>query len=159
DAKAYYELVGVKADRLMTKGGTVKLGGSSAVVVKDGARIDMSGGSVRYEAGMVRSTRLVDQYGHIVDIADADPNRNYVAIAGGFTRSSSRWGIVETWANPYIKSGARYVSEYTEGRDAGVLRITTNALAFDGKLIGNVYAGPQQIADGKEGTGSSGVEA
>ncbi len=170
DAKAYYELVGVKADQLMTKGGSVRIGaasygnsdptntGNASVIIRDGATIDVSGGWVRYQGGTVRSTQLVDQYGHIVDIADADPNRTYVALASGFTRSSDRWGIVQTWANPFNKSGLRYVPEYTEGRDAGVLRIVTNALAFDGTLMGNAYAGVQQIADGKEGTGSSSIE-
>ncbi len=169
DAKAYYELVGVRADQLMSKGGTVRIGaasygndprntGNASVIIREGATIDVSGGWVTYQGGVVRSTQLVDQYGHIVDIADADPNRTYVAIASGFTRSSDRWGIVETWANPFNKSGLHYVPEYTEGRDAGVLRIVTNALAFDGDLIGNAYAGSQQIADGKQGTGSSGIE-
>jgi filamentous hemagglutinin family protein len=169
DAKAYYQLVGVGADRLMTKGGTVKIGtasyenivnggtGNSSVFVRDGATIDISGGWVNYEGGMIRTTKLVDSLGHVVDISEADPNRTYVAIASGFTRSSPRWGRSETWANPLARADSYYAGGYNEGRDAGVLSIATRSLAFDGKLLAQAYAGVRQISDSIEATGSSGI--
>lgn len=167
DAKAYYQLVAVGADRLMTKGGTVRIGTAtvqptsgtpnSSIIVRDGAVIDISGGSVRYEGGMVRTTQLVDNLGNVVDISEANPNATYVAIANGFTRSSPRWGRTETWSNPFARLKGYYVGEYDEGRDAGVLALEASSLAFDGKLFAQAYAGIRQITDGVTGTGSTSI--
>ena len=164
DAKAYYQLVGLSADRLMLAGGNVSFGPKSgnpqaynvpSVVVGQGATINMSGGWATYQAGTIRTTRLIDRFGHIVDIGDADPNGVYVGIAGGWSRHSARWGITETWTNPFMRMNGRYIPEYTEGRDAGTLRATASALVLDGTLYAQAYAGSRQLADSQTGTGTS----
>jgi len=134
DATAYYQLVGVGVDRLMTKGGSVTLGvgvdnrfftaptnNPNTVVVRQGAVIDVSGGWVSYEAGFVRSTQLIDSTGHVVDISQADPNANYIGIANGWMRDHAHWGLVDTWTSSLSRGGGRWVPGYNEGRDAGVL--------------------------------------
>ncbi|WP_454618595.1 filamentous haemagglutinin family protein [Bradyrhizobium cenepequi] len=171
DATAYYQLVGLSADRLMTKGGNVTFGPQSgdlkpgvlqpynapSVIVREGVVINMAGGWTTYQAGTIRTTKLIDQFGHVVDIGDADPNGVYVGIYGGWTRHHARWGITETWTNPLMRMD-RYVPEYTEGRDAGTLRVTGNALVLDGTLLAQAYAGSHQLADSQEGTGTSTVD-
>ncbi len=169
DANAYYQLVGVSADRLMTKGGNVSFGPSPStlaqgalqytpsVVVRDGAVINTSGGWATYQAGTIRSTRLVDRFGHVVDIGDADPNGVYVGVHnGGYTVNHARWGIVEIFSSSLRKDG-RYVPEYTEGRDAGTLSAASVALLFDGVLNSQVYPGLRQRTASKTGTGKSAV--
>jgi filamentous hemagglutinin family protein len=165
DAAAYYQLVGVGADRLMTEGGNVRFGSKSgvlttynspAVVVREGAVIDMSGGWVRYQAGNIRETNLVTRDGRIVPIGAANPDEVYVGIAGGFTRSNARWGVTQTWANP-LKKDSHYEVEFTEGRDAGVLRAAANALVLDGTLHAQAYAGTRQLANAQTGTGKPSI--
>ncbi len=97
DATSYYQQVGVSVEELMTKGGNVSLGvsqfsGSGVatnapnVIVKSGAVIDVSGGWVTYQAGMVRTTKLIDSFGNIVDIGQADPNTLYLGVFNGLHR-------------------------------------------------------------------------
>ncbi|HWV51692.1 filamentous haemagglutinin family protein [Pseudorhodoplanes sp.] len=169
DATAYYQLVGVGVDRLMTKGGSVTLGVGyastyvpgtstgypSTVVVREGAVIDMSGGWLSYEAGFVRSTQLITATGHVVDISRADPNETYIGIANGWTRDHAHWGKVDTWSSTLGRTGGRWVQGYNEGRDAGIMQIATTALVLDGTFHARAYAGENQIAAGKAGTGKS----
>ncbi|MCK9913008.1 filamentous hemagglutinin family protein [Microbacteriaceae bacterium K1510] len=165
DATAYYQLMGVSAERLMTKGGNVSFGpkgaiqdyNSPAVIIRDGAVIDMSGGWVTYEAGRIRETRLVTASGGIVPISKASPYEVYVGIYNGWTRSSARWGISETWTNP-LKQGWRYEAEYTEGRDAGALLVSGHAVVLDGIVRGDAYAGRKQRQDSKTGSGTSTID-
>src|SRR5262249_19734093 len=108
-----------------------------------------------YEAGMVRSTKLIDNRGNIVDIANADPNGIYVGIYNGWIRDHARWGIKESWINPLRRGSGHYVPGYREGRDAGIMQIATKALVRDGTFYAKAYAGGRQTAAGKAGTGKS----
>ncbi|PPQ28430.1 hypothetical protein CCR94_17890, partial [Rhodoblastus sphagnicola] len=167
-AAAYYEAVGVTAAQLMTKGGNVALGtnggvysgttnGSASVTVKPGALIDVSGGWVTYEAGLVTTTKLLTSTGLIVDIGGADLSNTYVAIASsGFTRNHAHWGVTETWAN-LLRGDGRYEAAYAEGRDAGSLTVKSAQASIDGVLNGEVYPGVRQIAKGEAGSGKTSV--
>lgn len=155
DATAYYQLTGLSADRLMTKGGNVLLNAPKTYLWA-GSVIDMSGGWTHYQAGTIRTTQLVDQFGRIVDIGDADPNAVYVGIAGGFTRNHAHWGVIETWFDPR-SSGSRYVEAFTEGRDAGAMTVSASALVLDPIVLADSYAGSRQRADSKAGTAVSSV--
>ncbi|RJF86535.1 hypothetical protein D3874_05455 [Oleomonas cavernae] len=165
DAASYYAQVGVGVAELMTKGGTVTLGaqgfagtGTAAlapdVTVGAGAAIDISGGWVRYQAGQVRTTQLVTSDGHIVDIAHADPNIAYAGLFTGYTLNHGRWGVTESWVSPLTGNG-RYVAEYTEGRDAGALTVKASAIAFEGDLFADAFAGDRQRLGGSVGTAAS----
>lgn len=165
DAASYYQQVGVSVGELMTRGGNVTLGVAAAgtgdatppdVTVKSGATIDISGGWVTYQAGMVQTTKLVDASGHIVDISNADPNDRFIGIYDGFNEIEPRWGVDENWASPLL-FGAHYVGAYSEGRDAGSLTLKSSAAVFDGTLIANSYPGARQTQDANAGTGTSDV--
>lgn len=169
DATAYYQLVGVGADRLMTKGGSVTLGVGggatfstpdsiahpSAVIFRDGGVIDISGGWLTYQAGMIRSTQLIDKNGHIVDISKANPNEVYVGIYNGWLRNHSRWGFSETWINPLGRTDSYWAAGYNEGRDAGIMQVAAPALVLDGVFHAQAFAGEKQLLAGISGTGKS----
>uniref|UniRef100_Q07KX9 Filamentous haemagglutinin family outer membrane protein n=1 Tax=Rhodopseudomonas palustris (strain BisA53) TaxID=316055 RepID=Q07KX9_RHOP5 len=165
-AAAYYEAVGVTAAQLMTKGGNVILGTNAgvtsaglapSVTVKPGATIDISGGWVTYEAGLVTTTMLLTSTGRIVDIGSADLSNSYVAIAsGGFTRDHARWGVTETWTN-VLRSGGHYEAAYAEGRDAGSLTAKSAQVLLNGVVNGQIYPGLRQIAKGEVGSGTSSI--
>lgn len=166
DAASYYAQVGVGVSELMTTGGTVVIGaqgfagtGDGAlagdVTVKAGAIIDVSGGWLRYAGGTVRTTRLVTADGKLVDIGDADPDTIYAGIYKGFTLDQGRWGSGGTWMSP-LSGTSRTVAEFTEGRDAGAVVLKASAIAFDGTLHGEAFAGDRQrlaaVAGSAEGT-------
>jgi filamentous hemagglutinin family protein len=167
EAASYAQQVGVSASELMTKGGNVVLGvasytptvaGQAApdITVKPGATIDVSGGWVTYEAGLVKTTRLIDANGEVVDISNANPNDTYIGIYTGYTASQPRWGVSQSYADP-VQTGDQYEAAYTEGRDAGSLTVKGSAAALDGTLYANAFAGTQQILGAQAGTAASSV--
>jgi filamentous hemagglutinin family protein len=167
EAESYYQQVGATVSERMTRGGNVTLGVASYspggalltapdVIIKSGASIDISGGWVKYEAGFVQTSRLVNAQGQVVDIAYADPNETYIGVYNGYTLSQPRWGVFDTFANPLL-NGVVYAGEYTEGRDAGSLTIKSSILALDGTIFADSFAGALQTFQGVRGTGTSGV--
>ncbi|HEY5237623.1 MAG TPA: filamentous hemagglutinin N-terminal domain-containing protein, partial [Rhizomicrobium sp.] len=166
-AESYAEQVGVTVQELMTTGGNVTLGVSSFspsqttapapdVTIKSGATIDLSGGWVTYQAGMVQTTQLVDAGGEVVDISNADPNDTFIGIYNGFVASQPRWGISQTFENPLF-SGTQYEAAYSEGRDAGSLTVKASAAVLDGTIYANAYPGPLQLINAQPGTAHSSV--
>lgn len=167
EAESYYRQVGVKADELMTRGGQVRfralsttlenLDGADAsdTIVQKGALIDISGGSVRYEGGQVRTTKFVGADGRIYDASEADPLRmTFVGFANGFTITHPRWGTSESYSSP-LRPDMQMAVAYSEGRDGGVLDLPGNVLAFAGSVKAGVVIGERQAADAQDGTGES----
>ncbi len=171
DAASYYALAGVGATELMTNGGNLTLGATtynatttagvtgpvsggaaSSVVVKSGAVINMSGGWVHYEAGTVRTTRLISASGRIVNIGQANPSDIYVGIANGFVVDHERWGVKEFYTSIFDRN-SRYESAYSEGRDAGSLTLKAAAAVLDASIHGDAYTGERQRANAKAGSG------
>ncbi len=162
EAASYFGQVGVTASELLTRGGNVTLGvgvfaqGSnisqlSDIIVKPGATIDISGGSVKYEGGLVKTTRLIAANGQIIDIGNADLNETYVGVVNNYTEEQPRFGLSQTFANPIV-SGDRLETEYSEGRDAGSLSISASSLVFDANLNAGAFAGVRQLATAVVGT-------
>ncbi|MFZ0269326.1 filamentous haemagglutinin family protein [Caulobacter sp.] len=162
-AASYAEQVGVTASELMTKGGNVSLGvvgkaqasGLSTapdVIVKRGAQIDISGGWVSYQAGMVRTSKLVDITGAVVDVGEADPDNVYIGLYSGFIESQPRFGLVRTFANPLLTS-ARYAAGYSEGRDAGSLTIKSSQPLLEGTIYADAFPGEAQKQTAQIGNG------
>ncbi len=129
---------------LTTDGGTVNLNAGSSVVVQSGAKIDVSGGWINYEGGMVETTRLVSN-GVIFDISQATPDRIYDGIyTGTSTVTSPKYGLSQTFTNPLTLSGAHFEPSYVQGANGGTISITAPAMALDGTLLGKTVAGPRQ---------------
>ncbi len=167
--------IGVTAAELMTRGGNI----SMAVAVVDtqvdsqaftyvtptnapkiniapDSVIDFSGGWVHFGDGIVRSSRLLTFDGRIVNIEDADPNDDFVAIGDGFTEVQSKFGISRTFANALLQGGRVEVG-YDEGRDAGTFSLLGSAINLDGSLHGNAFAGGRQASAAIRGTRVSSI--
>ena len=165
EAGSYYQNVGVTAAELLTRGGSVTLGGGRAIIgingsanlaggdvtIKPGATIDVSGGFVRYAAGPVQTSQLITRGGRIVDIGNADPNGDYVGLVNPFTVTNSRFGTTDQFPNATLQ-GITQSLEYTEGRDAGSLTIGAPSIALDGTVYAQAYAGTLQRSDAVRGT-------
>ncbi|QCI79941.1 hypothetical protein E6W36_11790 [Hankyongella ginsenosidimutans] len=147
EAGSFTQQVGVTSAELLTRGGTISLGTqvrtqvdertgailpqTSQLVIKAGASLDVSGGFVRYEAGLVQTSRLVTASGQIVDIGAADPNETYVSLLEPSVERQDRFGIQQRFTNP-LATGSRFVEEFIEGRDAGAILIQAQSAALDG---------------------------
>lgn len=145
DINAFAGLVMRDVGQLTSVGGTVEISAGESVVLQPGSKIDVSGGWVRYEGGLVNTTRLLSN-GQLLDIADATPDRIYDGIfTGTSTFVHAKYGITETFAMPLAPTGAHYENSYIHGMDAGSIAITAPAMALDGKLLGATTAGPRQM--------------
>ncbi|MCK9917202.1 filamentous hemagglutinin family protein [Microbacteriaceae bacterium K1510] len=158
DASGYVGQVGQSIEQLMTKGGSVMMSintsdARSDVFIREGAIINVAGGSVKFLSGMVPVTRLLGSNGAIYSMANADPNMTYLGVVGGFTRSNAHWGVTQTWSNPLIKN-VRYEPGYIEGHDAGGVTIDAINPWIDGTFYFGAPAGKRQIVSGLAPTGS-----
>ncbi|MDD5036495.1 MAG: filamentous hemagglutinin N-terminal domain-containing protein, partial [Methylococcaceae bacterium] len=117
------------------KGGKVALSSSGDVNVSQGSTIDVSGGSIQYQGGTVKTTWLGSQ-GNYYEISKADPNRHYDSIQ-----------------DP-VKS-SRYEAGYVQGADGGEMDIKANRLQLDGQLMGQTIDGLHQRESSQRAKGST----
>ncbi|MDP3294491.1 MAG: filamentous hemagglutinin N-terminal domain-containing protein [Nevskia sp.] len=139
---------------LLQNGGTLTLAGAE-VVTRAGSSQNLDGGYLHYLGGIIETTRLLAANGAVIDIADADPDLEYLGIAGRFDDQHPRWSVTNTYTNPLIAgTGARYESDYLKGGNAGTLNVFASVAAvLDGDLSAQAYAGRRQVANAKMPSG------
>lgn len=144
DATGFLNLIERNVGQLTTAGGSVNLQAGGSVVLNKGSIIDVSGGWVKYEGGMVKTTKV--RYGSgVINIEDATPDRLYGGVyTAQFTKTHAKWGVSKTYTNPLALNGGHYEEAYLHGADGGKLNITAPAMALDGTLAGLTVAGPRQ---------------
>lgn len=144
DASGFVGLVERSAGQLTTAGGTVDLQAGGSIVLSKDSTIDVSGGWVKHEGGLVKTTRLLYR-GGLIDIEDATPDRIYDGIyTAQFTKTHAKWGVSKTYTNPLAPTGERYEQAYYEGAAGGSLKLTAASMALDGKLAGATVIGQRQ---------------
>lgn len=126
-----------------SKGGDVSLTSEGDLIVRQGAVVDVSGGSVRYQEGYINTTKLLAQ-GKLVDIGDADPKVHYDAVLGQYSRTDHKWGVTQNWTMPGMQTQGVFEPGYVQGAAAGTINLKSSALRLDGELRGGVQAGPYQ---------------
>lgn len=130
-------------------GGEINLTSSGDVVINSGAQIDISGGSVDYQAGYISTTKLIDEYGRIVDISDADPDQRYVSVFGVVNEDHPKWGVYKVWNLLEQFTSAQFEAGYSQGMAAGRLNINAPYLAWNGQLIAGSGNGIYQRQPGE----------
>ncbi len=144
NAAGYVGLIERSAAELTTAGGTVTMNAGHSVVMHAGAKVDVSGGYVNFEGGMVKTTRIISD-GRIVDIANAMPDRPHTGLyEGTFTVTHAKYGVQRTFEHPLALSGEHFEPGYIEGKNAGFVNITAPAMVLDGELLGATVSGPRQ---------------
>ncbi|HEY8336681.1 MAG TPA: filamentous hemagglutinin family protein [Tardiphaga sp.] len=135
---------------LSTTGGSIVIKSSGSVIAREGSLLDVAGGSVRYQDGWITTTKLLGAEGRIYDIGAATPDRLYNGVAGSFSRWHQRINVTETWSSILDRNnGTRFEKGYTEGRNAGSIRIfAAEAIVLDGGYWAGVIAGERQAASG-----------
>lgn len=140
--------------QLMATGGSVNLQTdlnvtdsttpNRSVITQAGSVINVAGGNVTFLPGTVSTTKLLGADGRLYSMANADPNRVYLGIAGHFTVYHTHWGVTETWST----ATQIQVPGYTEGHDAGGVSITTVTPQLAGQMYFGSAEGERQIALG-----------
>ncbi|WP_244136084.1 MULTISPECIES: filamentous haemagglutinin family protein [unclassified Burkholderia] len=160
----YVNLIPRTVDQLLTNGGTITLSGNE-VMTATGSSMNLNGGYVHYDGGMVSTTRLVDANGAIVPIGQASPYDTYVGIAGQFTESHPRWGVTKSWYNPLQAGGIAvpgsivggvYEPDYIVGGNAGTLDVyATQSTVLDGEVSAQAFGGARQMQGNSLPTGGT----
>ncbi|WP_017775087.1 filamentous haemagglutinin family protein [Paraburkholderia kururiensis] len=151
----YVNLIPRTVDQLLTNGGTVTLSGNE-VMTATGSSINLNGGYVHYDGGMVNTTRLVDANGAIVPIGEANPYDTYLGIAGAFTEAHPRWQVTKTWYNPLQSGTGYYEPDFIVGGNAGTLDVyATQSLVLDGDISAQAFGGSKQTQGNSLPTGGT----
>lgn len=122
-------------DERLGTGGVINLTSSGAVIVNNEAVVDISGGSIDYQDGYISTTKLLTDYGKIVDISDADPNEHYASVFGVVKEVHEKWGVTKVWDTQAQFGQGRFEQGYTQGLAAGALNIVAPKLSWNGDLI------------------------
>ncbi|MDQ8731536.1 filamentous haemagglutinin family protein [Bradyrhizobium sp. LHD-71] len=139
DASGHIGLVRRGIGELTSIGGSITLSGYGDVVVRDGATLNVSGGTLDFTAGYGQVTRLLSN-GGMVSIGNARWGEAYYGIAGSFTRENDRWSVSETWTSP-LMSGRRYEAASTQGQAAGRVALNAPRVVLDGLVAAYVDPG------------------
>lgn len=143
DATGFIGLIQRGVDQLTTAGGTVKISSGGSVIMQKGSSIDVSGGFINYQGGMVNTSRVI-YGGRLIDIANATPDRVYQGLfTGTFNVTSSKWGVTKGYTMSLL-SGKHYEEGYVYGAAGGTINITAPSMALDGDLLGNTVNGTRQ---------------
>lgn len=129
----------------VAQGGTVQLGGAE-VVTRPGSLINLAGGTLDVQTGMIRQSWLRGVDGLLYRVDNAPGDLRYLGVYRGFEAEHARWGknTTETYASPFIAPGQRLENGYTVGRDAGRLIVSGPSVVLEGNVDTTVYQGPRQ---------------
>ncbi len=159
NASGYVDLIPRSIDQLLTNGGSITLSGGQ-VMTAAGSSLNLDGGFVHYLGGMISTTRVIDAYGHLESIGNADPNIPIIGVAGQFTVAHSRWdtatsNVDQIYSDPLL-SGGYYEPDYIVGGNAGTLSVFGSQVAvLDGAMSAQAFAGVKQIQAGVAPSGTS----
>jgi filamentous hemagglutinin len=127
--------------------GNINIQSADDIIFKQGAGLDVSGGSIRYESGSYTPTKLVSGM-KVYDIAGAPLSLAYDKILGTYTKTYERYGVRENYAGYYYGSSfaQTYMEGFARGGDAGAISLTAPVMILDGAINGGVTAGIYQTA-------------
>jgi len=138
------------ARQAATRGGVITtldaLNPAAEVVVKEGARLDFSGGGYNYADGTKLLSMLVSGT-RVYDLATASTSITYDTILGSQETTYTRYGITETYSGIAMGGGASLLNNspgYSVGSDAGSLTLAAKRVVLDGTIDGSVSRGVYQ---------------
>jgi filamentous hemagglutinin family protein len=132
------------AERLSV-GGSVSLIAQGGVVMRDTARIDLSGGQIRFSEAQVAPTMLMAEDGTMVDLNSAPADLVYVRAYNLQKASNAdydRWGLKVIYGG--VLPG-RLEPGYLQGQAAGSISIIAPNAVLDGELIAHTAPGQRQL--------------
>jgi len=128
-------------DERLATGGIVTLASEGLLSLAAGANVDVSGGTVTYTGGNVRTSKLVAADGRIVDISAADPNERYAGVFGATRVTYDRWGVRRDYTLFAGAESAQFEAGYVEGKDAGSIVLAGRTAVLDGNVVARTTSG------------------
>ena len=167
DIQPFLDLKGATVAEKMTEAGTITLSTPNDLIAEKGSVINVSGGSITYEAGVIRETNLYYN-GKLVPISEAKPGVPYDLKADIYTVKDDKWGVTRgwdlvggstnKWGDFYNGNGRNLntlvvgtnVASYFEGDDAGTLSAIykgsgTKNVVLGGTVLANTKTSTQQM--------------
>ncbi|WP_447725922.1 filamentous haemagglutinin family protein [Sphingomonas koreensis] len=117
------------------------------VVIQKGAILDISGGSLDYASGIVRSTLFMGSDGKLYASGQAPAGVKMMSIGAAFMRRHERWGegYTEFFSTPFSRTQmTRWEDGYTVGRDAGTISLSVPTVLMEGTILADVVVGERQ---------------
>ncbi|MDR6692892.1 filamentous haemagglutinin family protein [Stenotrophomonas sp. 1337] len=139
----YLDNQGHSISEWAAQGGTVQLAGKE-VVSHAGSRINLAGGSLDVQSGVVQQSWLRGRDGQLYRLDDAPAEMPYDGLYQGYELKQERWGVTESFRNPLVAPGQRFDNGYTVGRDAGRLLISAPTAVLQGQVDTVAFQGVQQ---------------
>lgn len=128
-------------------GGSVTLA-ASEVVLRPDSVINISGGSLDYASGYVRSSLMLGADGRMYDLRNAPAGMTFLGVGNAFAHKHDRWGpqYTQIFANRLFSRGTtmRWQDGYSVGRDAGALRVFAPTVLMEGNVAAGVLTGSLQ---------------
>jgi filamentous hemagglutinin len=155
NAQGWIGLITRSLDERLMNGAPITIGGvaypgsgsgiadAANLVQNAGSIINVSGGYMTYTPGFVRVSELVDQYGRLVSVSNANPNDVYAGVCCSFTVDHSHWGASETFSG-MLGHGGYFAPGYIQGGAGGSLTLDVAASVLDGQIESTVVAGDRQ---------------
>ena len=140
DTSSYLNGIQRSVDEKLSRGGTVTLSATGAVVTDATSKVDVSGGRVTYTDAQVRPSTLISAAGARFSANDAPADIRYSAVEGGAASQYDRWGRVVQFG----PARERLELGYVEGRDAGTLKISTPIALVGGQIAAAALVGERQ---------------
>ena len=139
----YLDNQGHSISEWAAQGGTVQLAGKE-VVSHAGSRINLAGGSLDVQSGVVQQSWLRGRDGQLYRLDDAPAEMLYDGLYQGYEVKQERWGVTESFRNPLVAPTQRFDNGYTVGRDAGRLLISAPTAVLQGQVDTVAFQGAQQ---------------
>jgi filamentous hemagglutinin family protein len=155
DAAGYTGTIPKTIDEILATGGSFTVQGSGSgsgvanFIQQSGAVINVSGGSIDYAGGVVKTTQLLGADGRIYDIGSASPAISYVGIAGQYSADRASWGAPDIYTSMLFDQGYAQPG-YVSGTNAGAINISAKAPILEGSVIAATVSGRRQL-DGTDG--------
>ncbi|MEW6677412.1 MAG: filamentous hemagglutinin family protein [Pseudomonadota bacterium] len=150
DYSAAAALNGKTVAEKSTVGGQILLKSEGDVVARQGSVLDVSGGSLAYAAGTIKTSQLTYQ-GRLTDISEARTDVAYEGLSDVYAVTDPKWGVTRSWNLGQGPKGT-YHAAYTQGMDAGGLTVwAPGGLALDGTLRAHTIVGERQRQDRPQG--------
>ena len=131
DISGFIDLIEDTVELRSVFGGSISFQGRNTLTIADTALIDVSGGSITYQDGVVDVSKLVDANGNVVSLSHALPDVDYDHIYTGLDP-----------ATDFIHDG------YIEGKSAGAITFNLQQILspLDTNIIrADITTGPYQL--------------
>ncbi len=127
----------------VTLNASPSLGDSGEILMAEGAKIDVSGGSITYEAGYLRESSLLYNGGTTL-VSKANRNTPYQGVADSYSATDRKWGVTRHWNLGPNTGRGTFVSSYTDGSNAGSVSLAGKYFALGAEFRADTRVGSTQ---------------